>query len=92
MKIRNKHIIYLGMVIVANTFFLLLVVFNKELTEDIGASGLISFGFFVQVISTIITVLGVSFMQKSFRKSSSFYFWLFATIFAFIPVIYYMFV
>ena len=92
MKIRNKHIIYLGMAIVANILFLLLVVFNKELLADIGVSGVTSMGFFLQVFSSIITVLGVSFMQKSFRKSSSFYFWLFATIFAFIPVIYYLFV
>lgn len=91
MKIRRKHLIYLSLAIFVNILLLLTIVFRKEMIADIGESGLLFIDFFVQVISAIVMLLGISFMIKSFRKSSSFYFWLFATGLALIPVVYYFF-
>ena len=89
MKIRRKHLIYLGLAIIVNVLLLLMIVFNKELLADVGPSAVLFMGFFVQIISAIVMCLGLSFMLKSFRKSSSFYFWLAATLLALVPVIYY---
>lgn len=89
MKIRRKHLIYLGLAIFPNMLLLLTLIFYKELVDDIGEGRFTNLGFFIQLIGAIIMVLGGSFMLKTFRKRSSFYFWLFATTLASIPVIYY---
>lgn len=90
MKIRRKHLIYLALAIFPNMLLLLLIIFYKELVEDIGEDKYTNLGFFVQVISAIIMVLGGSFMRQTFRKRSSFNFWLPATAVASIPVFYYL--
>lgn len=77
------------MAIFPNLLLLTTIVFYQETRSDIGEQGVLAIGFAIQILSAIITVLGGSFMIKAFRKSSSFYFWLFTTALSFIPVVYY---
>ncbi len=91
LKLKSKHFIYLALAIFPNILLLLVIVFRKELVEDLDEAGVVTMGFFLQTISAIITIFGGSFMIKAYRKSSSFYYWLGVTFLAFIPVIYYTF-
>lgn len=98
MQLRKKHLIYLTLAIFLNILFLLIIGFHDELLVSLGKPDVVLVGFITQVLSIIIMIFGISFMLRSLRKSSSFwksssfYFWLFATTLAFIPAIYYMFV
>ncbi len=88
MKLRNKHIAFIGLAAIPNALLFFTIIFHSEMLETLGEAGMKNVGFFVQILASMVLVLGVSCMYHSRKSKSRFRFWTIATLLAAIPFFY----
>lgn len=91
MKLKNKHIAYIGLALLPNLILIFVIFFKDELKTGLGEAEMKTIGLILQVFSIIIVIFGGWFLSQSFRVKSRLRFWSMTMFMAAIPFIYNLF-